>query len=139
MGERYDHKHDDEYYTSMKSTTDDIPDDNDDNYEWWCVLMCMLPVINMRGVQDIWMGDREEVSHDMTWIPSFAGNFCFTNVCVYTNRNDFPVCFSLFWHRISFIIKECLIFNITLAFLVNPQHNEMLLNGEWTYVLHEQC
>jgi hypothetical protein len=29
MGERYDHKHDDEKYTSMKSTTDDIPDDDD--------------------------------------------------------------------------------------------------------------
>jgi len=33
MGKRYDHKHDDENYTSMKSTTDDIPDDDDDNYE----------------------------------------------------------------------------------------------------------
>ena len=52
-------------------------------------MTCVLPVINMRGVQDIRMEGREEVSHDMTWIPSFAGNFCFTSVCVYTSRNDF--------------------------------------------------
>lgn len=90
-------------------------------------------------MQDIWLEGREGVSRDMTWIPSFAGNFPFTSVCIYTNRNDFPLCVSLFGHRISFIIKECLILSIALAFLVNPQHNDMLLNGEWNYVLYEQC
>ena len=46
------------------------------------MMMCM-PVINMRGMQDIWMEGREEVSHNMTWFPSFAGNFPFTCVCVF--------------------------------------------------------
>lgn len=55
------------------------------------MMMMMLSVVNIRGMQDIWMEGREEVSHDLTWIPSFAGNFCFTSVCVYTNRNDFPL------------------------------------------------
>ena len=58
------------------------------------MMMCMLPVINLKGVQD--MEGREEVSHDITWIPSFARNFPFTGVYVYTNRNDFPLCIILF-------------------------------------------
>jgi hypothetical protein len=40
----------------------------------------MWPLINFRDVQDIWVQGGEEVSHDMTGIPSFAGDFPFTNV-----------------------------------------------------------
>lgn len=60
------------------------------------MMICMLSVINMKGVQDIWVEGREEVSPGMTWIPSFAGKFPFTSVYVYTNRKISPLCISLF-------------------------------------------
>lgn len=84
MGEIYDNKLDVKNYISMQIQ----------QIISMMMMMCMLPVINMKGVQD--MEGREEVSYNMTWIPSFAWNFPFTSVYVYTNRNDFPLCISLF-------------------------------------------
>jgi hypothetical protein len=55
----------------MKSTPDDV--------SMMMVMLCLWSVINLRGVRDICLPGAEEVSHDMTEIPSFAGNFPFTS------------------------------------------------------------
>ena len=98
---------------------------------WWCV--CLWLIWGACRTSGWRVGRR----YHITWLgfPVLQGIFLSpVYVCLY-QQEWLSQCFSLFWHRSSFIIKECLIFSIALAFLVNPQHSEVLLNGEWTYVV----